>query len=385
MVIREGLFDVFVFGLLFASPFIDRWLASCHRYLTGAFTASAWALFAYLSMWEICRRSPLLRRHRSLESIATALAAGAVGIVFVIQRNNHPLAMLIVSIGLMMGALMASIAIVGTFLDWKLTTLEWVFTACWVGGGGGFLAKGVFWDKTTAQEAALIHGGTLVAVLLLALLVKRPTRALPTLALLGTIALSLLWGCMASNAVLLGTKASVSWETAAVAIAGALAWVVIHAAVPTDASLPVDVPDTRPSTVWAGPVGLIIYRVFETTTLPNPQPAQVERDSEVAQLVHDESTAAAAVGTEPSGTQLTLADPVVVGLGVAADIVSPLPVPMAPMPQFAANAHEAPPSAVIPASNNPKQPWLCLIFPGRLAERIAVPAAVATALYQFIQ
>lgn len=375
MAIREGVFDVCIFGLLFVSPFIDRWLATARWYLTGAFSASLWALLAYMSMWEICRRSPL-RRYRSLESLATALAASTVGLVFCLRGHDSLLVELVLSIGLMMGALMAAIAVVACFLDWKLSTEEWAVAGLWCVGSAAVIAYLTLvkspaavaavtqgrspFESPGAQEQALLLAGILPGVLLALLVIKQPQRLEPTLGLLATVAFAIGWGWLCSQGVLLATEAGTPVSMGLMVGLGLAAWMSLRVALPTETSAPSETADATPSLIWLGPFALTLYRVFDSpryVTFVAAIPSLVASTDDVSEIA-DLPTATVELESalEPSAPPLESAP---VSATEAETTVPPSPG------EEVVRLKIAPP------------PLFSIIFPPRLAERLFVPAVIA--------
>ena len=129
MILPNLAFDALLFGALLLAAALDSAFPFTHAAISLLVVGGAtyWAA-QELSEW-------LLRRAGwSQESLATSLSLCTAGFIYFWVRNQSDLALLVLSIGLMMGSLMLAISILGafsgTFRQGKATPLfGWLATA----------------------------------------------------------------------------------------------------------------------------------------------------------------------------------------------------------------------------------------------------------------
>jgi hypothetical protein len=132
MIVSNFVFDLILFGALFAATLIDRTVPQS----VGAASLIVVGLAVYVAAQE-WGDTLLRRRVWTQESLATAVALSVLGFIYFWWRNQSDLALLALSITLMMASLMIAIATIaavsGAFRDKSpKPILGWFLT---VGGG----------------------------------------------------------------------------------------------------------------------------------------------------------------------------------------------------------------------------------------------------------
>jgi len=128
MVLPNFAFDALMFGLLLLAAGLDSAFPVTHGVLSLLVVGGA----TYWAAQELS--DALLRRAGwTQESLATSFALCAGGFLYYLLRNSSDLALLALSIGLMMGALMVSISVLATvataFKEGKISPiLGWIAT-----------------------------------------------------------------------------------------------------------------------------------------------------------------------------------------------------------------------------------------------------------------
>lgn len=110
MVLPNLAFDALMFGLLLLAAAVDSTLSITHGALSLLIIGGA----TYWAAQELSD-SVLRRVGWSQESLATSVAVCSGGFLYFLLRNSSDLALLALSIGLMMGALMVSISVLAAF------------------------------------------------------------------------------------------------------------------------------------------------------------------------------------------------------------------------------------------------------------------------------
>ncbi len=128
MILPNPAFDALMFGLLLLAAALDSALPILHGVASLLIVGGA-------TYWAAQELGDLLLRRIgwTQESLATSVALCAGGFLYFALRNSSDLALLVLSIGLMMGALMAAISILAAvhaaFKDGRATPLVgWVVT-----------------------------------------------------------------------------------------------------------------------------------------------------------------------------------------------------------------------------------------------------------------
>lgn len=167
MVLPNRAFDALLFGLLLVAAVVDSFFALTQGVasLLVVGVATYWAAQEFSDF--VMRRVGL-----SQESLSTGVALGAGGFIYFLTRNSSDFALLVLSLGLMMGALMVAIAILAAIhAAWKESSftplLGWLVTvvgALALGMGAGFTAVALGWAG--AAPLFLKIGGLFAAFVL---------------------------------------------------------------------------------------------------------------------------------------------------------------------------------------------------------------------------
>ncbi|RYG70598.1 hypothetical protein EON80_07500 [bacterium] len=167
MVLPNLAFDALMFGLLLLAAALDSALHITHGTLSLLIVGGA----TYWAAQELS--DSLLRRVGwTQESLATSVAVCSGGFLYFVNRNSSDLALLALSIGLMMGALMVAISILaalsGSFKEGTATPVLGWLAACGsslaLGISAGLLAIVMGLDSTDLLPLKI--GGIAVALVL---------------------------------------------------------------------------------------------------------------------------------------------------------------------------------------------------------------------------
>ncbi len=167
MVLPNIAFDALMFGLLLLAAGLDSAFPVTHGVLSLLIVGGA----TYWAAQELS--DSLLRRVGwTQESLATSVALCAAGFLYFALRNSSDLALLALSIGLMMGALMVAISVLAAFgsafKEGKITPfLGWIITfvsALALGIAAGVLA--LVLGLSSLNILPLKIGGIVVALIL---------------------------------------------------------------------------------------------------------------------------------------------------------------------------------------------------------------------------
>lgn len=109
MVVSNLLFDVILFGALLLAALLDSFFPILH----GGASLLAVGGATYIAAQEWCDAAQR-RNLWTQESLATSLALSVAGFIYFWWRNQSDLSLLVLSIGLMMAALMVTIALIAS-------------------------------------------------------------------------------------------------------------------------------------------------------------------------------------------------------------------------------------------------------------------------------